>query len=57
MHMSDPSRDKVSMGSMANGSLSSGADRKDDCNCYCGGWFVRAASPEISSSVCSLSES
>ena len=48
MHMSDPSRDKVSKGSTANGSLYSGAGRKDDYNCYCGGWSVRDASPEIS---------
>ena len=48
MHMSDPSRDKVSKGSTTNGSLSSEADRKDECNCYCEGWSARAASPEIS---------
>ena len=35
MHMSDPSRDKVSKGSTASGSLSSEASRTDDCNCYC----------------------
>ena len=48
MHLSDPSRDKVSKGSMANGSLSSRAGRTDDCNCYCGGWFARDASLEMS---------
>ena len=36
MHLSDPSRDKVSKGSTANDSLSSGEGRADDCNCYCG---------------------
>ena len=48
MHMSDPSRDKVSKRSTANDSLSSGASWTDDCNCFCGGWSVRDASPEMS---------
>ena len=46
MHLFDPSRDTVSKGSTANGSLSSEAGRTDDCDCYCGGWSARAGSPE-----------
>ena len=48
MHMSDLSRDKVSKGSTDSGSLSSGKGRTYDCNCYCGGWSARGASPEMS---------
>ena len=55
MHLSDPSRDTVSKGSTANGSLSSEVGRKDDCDCYCGGWSSRGSSPE--QSVCALSRS
>ena len=47
MHMSDPSREKVSKGSTANDSLFSGAGWTDDCNCYSGGWSTRGASPEM----------
>ena len=47
-HMSDPSRDTVSKGSMANDSLSSEAGRTGDCNCYYGGWSSRGGSPERS---------
>ena len=46
MHLSDPSRDMTSKGSMTNGSLSSGAGRMDDCDCYYGGWSSRGGSPE-----------
>ena len=55
MHLSDPSRDTVSKGSTANGSLSSEVGRKDDCDCYCRGWSSRGSSPE--QSVCALSRS
>ena len=48
MHLSDPLRDKVSKGSTANGSLSSGAGQTDDRNCYCGGWSARDSSSEMS---------
>ena len=48
MHLSDPSRDKVSKGSTTNDSLSFGPGRPDDCNCYCEGWSTRVASPEMS---------
>ena len=34
MHLSDPSRDKVSKESTANDSIYYGAGRTDDCNCY-----------------------
>ena len=46
MHLSDLSRDTVSKGSTANGSLSSGAGRTDGCDCYCGVWPLRGGSPQ-----------
>ena len=46
MDVSDPSRDTVSKGSTANGSLSSKASWADDCDCYCQGWLSRGGSPE-----------
>ena len=48
MHLSDPSRDTVSKGSTANGSLSSEASQTDDCDFYCEGWFSRGDSPKRS---------
>ena len=41
MNLSGLSRDMASKGSTANGSLSFGASRVDDCDCYCEGWFSR----------------
>ena len=46
MHLSDPSRDMISRGSTANGSLSFEASRTDDYDFYCGGWSARGGSPE-----------
>ena len=48
MHLSDASRDTVSKGSTANGSLSSEAGRTDDCDCYCECWSLRGGSLEQS---------
>ena len=48
MHLSDPSRDTVSKGSTANGSLSSEASQTDDCDFYCEGWFSKGDSPKRS---------
>ena len=57
MHMFEPSRDTISKGSTANGSLSSEAARTGVCNFYCGGWPSRGGSPERSIYVRSRSES
>ena len=48
MHLFDPSRDTVSKGSTADGSLSSATSRAIDCDCYCEGWFSRGGSMERS---------
>ena len=57
MHLSGPSRDVVSKGSTASGSLSSDAGRADDCDCYCEGWFSMGGSAEHSLRLRSHSES
>ena len=56
MHLSDPSRDTVSKGSTANGSLSSAASRVVDCDFYCEGWFLRGGSPKRSACLRSCRE-
>ena len=43
MHISCPSRDVVSKGSTANGSLSSKAGQGDDCDLFCRGQSSRVA--------------
>ena len=57
MHLSGPSRDVVSKGSTASGSLSSEAGRADDCDCYCRGWSSMGGSAKHSLRSRSRSES
>ena len=45
MNLSGLSRDTASKGSAAKGSLSSEANRANDCDCYCEGWFSGGGSP------------
>ena len=57
MHLSGPSRDVVSKGSTANGSLSLKAGRAENYDCYYGGWSSMGGLTEHSLGSLSRSES